>query len=114
MRRKKSFVRFALKPLMVILLVISFFAVLGQKNAFTGVEYRINMLEKKKMEIIKEGKYLAAAKAKLSALENIRKAASNPEEFNFPDRKKVTYVKTLKQPEPHTASYQSSAKSERK
>jgi hypothetical protein len=111
MRKKRSLFFFVLKPLLLILLVLSFFAVLGQKNAFTGIEYRINMLEKKKMELIKEGKYLTAEKVKLASIQNITKVAANSEGFNFPDRKKVIYVKTIKEPVPYTASYQQTAKS---
>jgi len=111
MRKKRSLFLFVLKPLLLTLLVASFFALLGQKNAFTGIEYKINMLEKKKMELIKEGKYLAAEKAKLVSIQNITKAAANSEGFNFPDRKRVIYVKTIKEPVPYAASYQQTAKS---
>lgn len=111
MRKKRSILLIVLKPLMLILLVVSFFAVLGQKNAFTGIEYRINMLEKKKMELIKEGKYLTAEKSQLSSIQRITKAVSNDEGFYFPDRKKIVYVKTIKKPAPYAAAYQQSAKS---
>lgn len=110
MRKKRSMLQFILKPLMLILLLLSFFAVLGQKNAFTGIEYRINMLEKKKMELIKESKYLMAERAKLASIQQIAKASTNSEGFYFPDRKKVIYVKTIKAQAPQTASYQQSAK----
>lgn len=111
MRKKKSLLPIVLKPLMVVFLILSFFAILGQKNAFTGIEYRINVLEKKKMELIKESKYLIAEKAKLASIQHVAKTAANSDGFNFPDRKKVIYVKTIKKPAPHTATYQQSAKS---
>lgn len=111
MRKKKSLLCLVIKPLLLALLVLSFFGILGQKNAFTGIEYRINMLEKKKMELIKEGKYLMAERAKLASIQHVTKVAANSEGFCFPDRKKVVYVKTIKKPVPHTASYQQSAKS---
>lgn len=113
-RKKRSFFGLLFKFSLFILLILSVFAMLGQKNAFTGVEYKISMLEKKKMELIKERKYVIAEKAKLSSIENIKKVAVNPEEFQFPDRKKVVYVKTVKQPETHTVSYQLSSQSSAK
>lgn len=113
-RRKKSLLGLAFKCFLVIVLIFSVFAMLGQKNALTGVEYKISMLEKKKMHLIKEGKYLMAEKARLASIENIKKVSANPEEFQFPDRRKVIYVKTVEQPAPHTASYQPSSQSSTK
>lgn len=110
-RRKRSFLRLAFKCFLFILLIFSVFAMLGQKNALTGVEYKISMLEKKKMQLIKEGKYLMADKARLASIGNIKKVSANPEEFQFPDRKKVIYVKTVEQPATRTASYQPSNQS---
>ncbi len=114
MKRKRGFLGLVFKFFLVILLILSFFAMLGQKNAITGLEYKISAIEKKKMQLIKEGKHLMAAKARLASIENIRKASVNPEEFQFPDRKKVVYVKTIKQSEPRSASYQSANKSSTK
>ncbi len=105
-RKKKSFLMFLFKSSLVVLLILSVFFMLGQKNALTSVEYKINMLEKKKMELIKERKYLIAGKARLTSIENVKRVAANSDEFQFPDRKKVIYVQTLKEPEPKTASLQ--------
>jgi len=113
-RKKKRFFGLIFKPMLVILVVLSFFAMLGLKNASTGVEYEISSLEKKKMSLVRDGKHLAAERAKLTSIGNIRKVSTNSEGFQFPDRKNVVYVKTLKQPAPHVASYQSSAQSKTK
>lgn len=104
-RRGKNFFGFAIKIFWVILLIISIFIVLGQKNAITGVEYTISMLEKKKMQLIKEGDYLRVEKARLASIDNIKKVASNQQGFHFPDRKMVKNIETVKEPEPRTATY---------
>lgn len=104
-KRKKKFHRFLLKSFLIILLVLSVFIMLSQKSTFTAIEYRISKLEKKKTDLLRERKYLLTTKASLSSIGNIKKADGKTEDFHFPDRTRIVYVKTTKEPEPIPASY---------
>ncbi len=104
-RRQKSFLGSAFKFFLVILLILSIFVMLGQKNALTGVEYNISMLEKKKMQLIRDRDSLKVEKARLASIDSIKKVSSNQDGFHFPDRKMVINIETVTEPEPRTATY---------
>ncbi len=104
-KRRGNFHRFILKSFMIILLVLSVFVMLTQRSTFTAIEYKISKLEKEKIALLKERKYLLTTKASLTSISNIRKADAKTEGFHFPDRTKIIYVKTTKEPEPLQASF---------
>ncbi|MCX7913072.1 MAG: hypothetical protein N2511_00650 [Thermodesulfovibrionales bacterium] len=109
-RRKRNFYWFLFKSFLMVLLISSIFLILTQKSTFTNIEYRISKLEKKKVELLKEKKYLLMAKVSLASIGNIKGANAKGEGFYFPDRKKIIYVRTIDQPEPLPASYPTESK----
>lgn len=96
--RKKSWVLAAIKPLSVFLLVLSVFTIVWLRSSVVSLEYSINTLEKKKIQLMKDTKLLAAEKSNLLSMERFEKVAANS--FVIPDRIKVVHVKKLKDKEP--------------
>ncbi|MCX8030231.1 MAG: hypothetical protein N3A59_01455 [Thermodesulfovibrionales bacterium] len=107
MRKRHKRISLIFKSLSLILVIVVVFFVLKHKNTVTTLEYQISLLEKKKMQLIKEKDQLRAEKLKLASIDNIKKFASAHEEFQFPDRKKVITVVTTKEAEPRSAAYKS-------
>ncbi|MCL4455917.1 MAG: hypothetical protein M1147_12885 [Nitrospirae bacterium] len=103
MMRKENRFLSVLKPLAVIMLLISVFGIVWLRSSFVTIEYRISSLEKKKNVLMKERKMLAAERASLLSVERIGSATAD--KFAFPDRVKVVYVRKTKDEEPYRASF---------
>lgn len=92
-----------LKPLSVVILLLSIFSIVWLRSSFISLEYCISSLEKKKSLLMKDRKVLIAERASLLSVERFEKVAANG--FVFPDRVKVVYVKKAKDNEPYKASF---------
>lgn len=92
-----------LKPLSIVMLLLSIFAIVWLRSSFVSLEYSISSLEKKKAALMRDRKVLAAKRASLLSVERLEKFAAS--EFSFPDRVKVIYVKREKDKEPYKASF---------
>jgi hypothetical protein len=101
--RKGNRLTGVLKPVCIVLLLISVFFIVWLRSSFVSFEYSISSLEKKKAELMRDGKMLAAERASLLSVERFEKVAANG--FTFPDRVKVVYVKRAKDNEPYRASF---------
>lgn len=97
-----------LKPLSIVMLLLSIFSIVWLRSSFVSLEYSISSLEKKKAVLMKNRKMLTAERANLSSVERFEKVAGNGivnGRFTFPDRVKVVYVKKAKDNEPYRASF---------
>jgi cell division protein FtsL len=97
-----------LKPLCIVVLLLSIFSIVWLRSSFVSLEYSISSLEKKKSVLMKDRKMLAAERASLLSVERFEKVAGNSNvngRFTFPDRVKVVYVKKAKDNEPYRASF---------
>jgi hypothetical protein len=92
-----------LKPLSIVMLLISIFSIVWLRSSFVSLEYSISSLEKKKTVLMRDRKMLAAERASLLSVERFEKVAANG--FTFPDRVKVVYVKKARDNEPYMASF---------
>ena len=79
------------KRLLVLLVILSVFAIVWLRSGVRSLEYGLSSLEKKKQQLMKENKLLAAERANLMSFERFQKTAD--EGFVVPDRIKVVYVK---------------------
>lgn len=103
MIRKENRFLSVLKPLVVVMLLISVFGIVWLRSSFVTIEYRISSLEKKKTGLLRDRKMLAAERASLLSVERIGSVAAD--KFAFPDRVKVVYVKKSRDEEPYRASF---------
>lgn len=102
MLRRESRLLWIMKPLSVLALLFSVFLMVWLKSSVVSLEYSISSLEKKKTELMRERKLFAAERANLLSVERFQNVAANG--FEFPDRVKVVYVKSLKTTDTYTAS----------
>lgn len=101
-RKKNRFIQF-LKPFSVLLIMVLTFAIVWIRSSYVSLEYNIRDLEKKKTELMKTGKLIAAEKASLISAERFGKVVA--EGFTFPDRIKVVHVKSTKDGDSYKASF---------
>lgn len=80
----------ALKPLSVVVLLAMVFGLVWLRSTVVSLEYSLCQLEKKKIDLARDKKLLAAEKARLISAERLGQAANA--EFVFPDRVKVVAV----------------------
>lgn len=102
-RRRNKVVSF-LKPLSVMLLLFLIFTIIWLRSSVVSIEYGLSNLEKKKMELTKEKKLLAAEQANLLYVGRLQTAAADGAGLAFPDRVKVVYVTKAKDKEALKAS----------
>jgi len=88
---KKSRWHSIFKPAFIIFLLISIFATVWLRSGVVSLEYKISNLEKRKNEIARDIKVIAAQKSSLLSVGRLESASSN--QFVFPDRAKVVFVK---------------------
>lgn len=108
MIRRENRLLALLKPLSVVMLLISIFSIVWLRSSFVSLEYSISSLEKKKAALMRGRKMLAAERASLLSVERFERVAGNSTVnggFTFPDRVKVVYVKKTNDNEPHRASF---------
>ncbi|MBI5214078.1 MAG: hypothetical protein HY957_12050 [Nitrospirae bacterium] len=103
MIRKDNRFLSVLKPLAVVMLLVSVFGIVWLRSSLVTIEYGISSLEKKKTGLLRDRKMLAAERASLLSVERIESAAAD--KFAFPDRVKVVYVKKSRDEEPYRASF---------
>ncbi|MGD8352372.1 MAG: hypothetical protein PVG55_05205 [Nitrospirota bacterium] len=100
-RRSRSvFSRLAV-PLLVVSLFAGIFGMVWLRSQITSMEYRMGILEREKVEALREEKALYA---EMSSLLSIEQVARNGMSLEFPDRQRVIYVKRDKGGVPYTAS----------
>jgi cell division protein FtsL len=92
-----------LKPLSIVVLLLSIFSIVWLRSSIVSLEYNISNLEKKKTELMIQRKILTAERANLISVERFENAASNG--LVFPDRIKVVHVKKAKEIEPYRVSF---------
>jgi hypothetical protein len=102
--RKKSLMSFIFKPICITVLLVGHFNLVWLKSHVLNLEYSIGVLEKMKVDHIKERRLLLAEKAGLQSLERLEASATESRNFIFPDRVKVIHVKKQKGPLPHKVS----------
>lgn len=79
----------------IIMIVLSIFAILWIRSNVLTVEYKLSQLEERKKALLREQKVLLAERASISSFSRIEK--SDTYYLQFPDRKKVIYI--TKKPE---------------
>jgi hypothetical protein len=102
LRKKNRFIRL-LKPFSVMLILFLTFAIVWVRSSYVSLEYNIRDLEKKKAELMRSGKLIAAEKTSLISAERFGKIAA--EGFTFPDRIRVVHVKSIKDGDSYKASF---------
>ncbi|GAB6182524.1 hypothetical protein [Thermodesulfovibrio hydrogeniphilus] len=80
---------FFLSAGLILLSLISIFAILWVRANVVSIEYRLGNLEEKKKILLKEKKILLAEKASLSSIVRFDNQGNT---MVFPDRKKVVYI----------------------
>lgn len=92
-RRKKNWFIALLKPVSLLMLLFMIFGIVWLRSSVVSLEYSLSNLDKKKSELMKERKVLAAEQANLLYIGRLQSVASNGTVFEFPDRVRVVYVK---------------------
>lgn len=100
------------KPLLIACLLLGLFGMIWLRSSIVAANYRIHDLEEKKMSALTDMKLLLANRAKLMSLASIEssrrgtsvKKRHADNEYIFPDRVKVVYVKRRKGVEPYDVS----------
>ncbi len=100
-RRPRSIFSHFAAPLLFVSLFAGIFGMVWLRSQITSMEYRIGMLEREKVEVLKEAKALYA---EMSSLLSIEQVASNGTGLEFPDRQRIIFVKRDKGGVPYTAS----------
>jgi cell division protein FtsL len=101
--RRKNRALQVLRPLAMVVLLVMIFSLVWLRSTVVSLEYRLCQLEKKKIELAKDKKLLAAEKARLISAERLGQVASS--EFVFPDRVKVVAVVRNSDSGPYKVSY---------
>lgn len=89
---RKSMLLYLLKPLSIVFLLCSIFAIVWLRSSLTTIEYEISNLESKKIERQKEARLLVAERAELLSFQRI-KAVMRKEGLARADRARVLVVK---------------------
>ena len=94
MRRKKSnWFMALLKPVSLLTLLFMIFGIVWLRSSVVSLEYSLSNLEKKRSELMREKKVLAAEQANLLYIGRLQSVASNGTGFEFPNRVRVVYVR---------------------
>lgn len=99
MRKSKWYNIF--KPAFIVFLLISVFAMIWLRSGVVSLEYKISELEKKKNEMARDIKVIAAEK---SSLLSVGRLTSTSNQFVFPDRVRVVFVQRTDTSETSKAS----------
>ncbi len=104
MLRKRNRFFCLLKPLSVMLLLFLVFSMVWLRSSVVSLEYRLGNLEKKKAELMRDRKLLAAEQANLLYVGRLQAVAADGAGLTFPDRVRVVYVAKAKDKEALKAS----------
>ena len=98
MMREKPFaiLSFAIKPLLICLIVIGVFSLVYLRSGFLRLEYGLSEIEQKKMHYLKERKMLLAEKTSLLSFAKVEGDFNGKEGFVLPDRLKVVHLSRQK------------------
>lgn len=102
-RKRRNKLVGALKPLSLIVLLFSLFAVVWVSSNVVSVEYRLTELEKKRTDLMREKKLISAERARLLSIERFEHVAQNA--YIIPDRVQVVYVKQGRDGDAYKASF---------
>ena len=102
--RPFAILSFAIKPLLVCLIVVGIFSLVYLRSGFLRLEYGLSELEQKKMNYLKERKMLLAEKTSLLSFAKFEGDFNGKEGFVLPDRLKVVHLSKQK----NYASYKAS------
>jgi len=100
-RRRRSIYSRLLAPFLFVLFLAGVFGLVWLRSQVTALEYRIGMLEREKVEALKDEKALYAQMSSLLSIEQVARSEAG---LQFPDRQKVVYVKRDRGGVPYTAS----------
>ncbi len=87
---KRSMLHVFFKPAFIVFLLVSIFVTIWLRAGVVSLEYRIGKLEKKKNEIARDIKVIAAQRSSLLSVGRLETASNR---FVFPDRVRVVFVK---------------------
>jgi len=106
MMRGKSFaiLSFAIKPLLICLIVVGIFGLVYLRSGFLKMEYGLSELEHKKMTYLKERKMLLAEKTSLLSFAKFEGDFNGKEGYILPDRLRVVHLSKQKNYAPYKAS----------
>ncbi len=88
-------------------LFIGVFALIWLGTAVVNLEYGLGQLERQKIELVKERKFLLAERASLYSAEKIEEIAIKHLSMSLPEREKVFFVKSASKPAPYKVSMKS-------
>jgi hypothetical protein len=103
--KRESALVWLFKRMLVLLVILSVFAVVWLRSGVVSLEYSLSSLQKEKAGLMKENKLLAADRANLMSFERFEKTAD--EGFVVPDRMKVVYVRKADDKTPRTVALNS-------
>ena|SRR5208283_4256104 len=103
-RRKKNWFVVLLKPVSLMMLLFMIFGIVWLRSSVVSLEYSLSNLEKKKTELMRDKKVLAAEQSNLLYIGRLQSVASNGAGFEFPDRVRVIYVKASDKSDIYKAS----------
>lgn len=92
---------FLAKPFLILLLLVGIFGMVRLRSGIMSVEYEIGSLEQQMMEAANDAQLL---KAELASLLSIKQVDARRISLDFPDRKRVIYVKRDEGGAPYRAS----------
>jgi len=102
---RDSLLWIVVKVLFIPMILFSVFLMVGLKGKITTLEYRISELENRKLQLAKEKKELLVKRSDLLSVKNIEHVAMNKLGLEFPDRKRVIYVKKTDMPHNFRAEF---------
>lgn len=83
---------FLLRPLLIILLLVSVFGLVYLRSNFMTLEYSLGELEKRKTQSLRERKMLFAEKTSQLSFARLESSADDKDGFVIPDRLKVVHI----------------------
>lgn len=92
--RQRSILSFIVIPAFIAIFLIGIFSIVGLRSNVRAMEYSIASLESMRTEILKERKMLLAEKASILSIKNVKGRGDGQLSLVFPDRAKVTHVKS--------------------
>ncbi len=84
---------YLIQPLFGILLLSGIFGIIWLRSGIISLEYSIGELENRKLENMKETKFLLAERAMAMSMQRVEKMASRDLGLVLADRTKVVYVR---------------------
>ncbi len=99
-----SVLSYMTRALAVVILVSGIFGVVWLRSSIRSEEYEIGSLERELGGVLKERKYLLAERAQVISIQAMETDAGDGAGMEFPDRKKVFYIKRDRGDIPYEAS----------